>query len=74
MTDPFKIFEEMGIGGSVKPKAEPDFAVAFSVWAEKQAFHDRLPANKSQKLTISAEQLLLLMREAYKAGYKRSKL
>lgn len=51
-----------------------DLSVAFSIWAEKQPFHAKLPQDKKDKITISAKQILLLMREAYKAGYNRSKL
>lgn len=70
------IFNDMFGGGRGRPsmpKSEPDINIAFSFWSEKQAFHAKLPEDRLAKLTISAEHLLLLMREAYKAGYQRHK-
>lgn len=53
-------------------KPEPDFDVAFGMWRQKQAFNAKLPTDGSAKITISVDQLLALMRESYKAGYRRA--
>lgn len=52
---------------------EPDLNIAFDFWVEKQPIYKKLPDDKSSKVTIAVDQLLLLMRESYKAGYKRAK-
>lgn len=57
-----------------KTNTEPDLTMTFSIWSEKQPFFAKLPTTKSDRITISADQILLLMRESYKAGYNRAKL
>lgn len=57
-----------------KATVHPDLSVAFSIWADKQPFFKKLPADLDQAIKLKAFDFKRLMECAYKAGYERSKL
>ena len=66
------IDELLGNLGKPKGKETVDLDLAFLVWSSKQKFYERLIGSSDAKLTITKDQLLSLMKESYKAGYKRA--